>query len=263
MVKNDSQPLHGYAAGASPIPLVETLSDAELQELNEILPWKAFVADSSGRRFGSRASLTKRFLAEPVPDPRIVTLHERVDLTGLTVFEVGCFEGIHTVALAQRAARVKACDSRIGNVVKTAVRCAMFQVRPTLFVWNVEQQPPVGQDLDCDVLHHVGVFYHLLDPVAHMTRIAPFVRRAIMLDTHYSEPNKATETFFFGGRNYRYQPFRESGLGDVFSGMYETSRWLLLPDIVELLRGVGFTKVDVISDYAPRYGPRCTIIAER
>jgi len=46
---------------------------------------------------------------------------------------------VHTVALARYAHKIKACDSRVVNLAKTAVRCAMFQVAPLLFQWDVEQ----------------------------------------------------------------------------------------------------------------------------
>jgi tRNA (mo5U34)-methyltransferase len=242
---------------------VDGLSDAELEELNAMLPWKAFVADGKGRRFGLPASATKRANPNRVPDRRIVALHERINLSSLTVLEMGCFEGIHTVALARLAHHVKACDSRIANVVKAAVRCAMFQVRPTLFVWDVEKPLPAGQDASCDVLHHVGVLYHLLDPVAHLEMIAPHVRRAILLDTHYAKPEGATETYTVNGQAYPYRSFREGGLADMFSGMYGSARWLVLSDLIGLLKKLGFSKVDVVDDREERNGPRCTILAER
>src|SRR5262245_17362041 len=139
-------PLRGFERGKTPIPVVDSLSDEELEELNALLPWKSFVADGIGRRFGQRSSPTKRGSPAGVPDRRIVMLNERFDLANLTVLEIGCFEGVHTTGLALFAKHVKACDSRIANVVKTAVRCAMYQVTPTVFLWDVEKAIPASQD---------------------------------------------------------------------------------------------------------------------
>ncbi len=170
--------------GRVSIPGVEMLPDDELERLNALLPWAAFVLDAKGRRFGAAYSSNKRNVPQAVPDPRIVELDRRLPLAERTVLEIGCFKGIHTAALAVRAGRVLACDSRIENVVKTIVRCAMFGVpAPVVFRWDAEEAPPASVDLRCDVLHHVGVLYHLTDPVGHLASIAPLVGEGITLDT--------------------------------------------------------------------------------
>lgn len=254
--------LSGYAP-SQPIFGVDHLSDKELQELNGLLPWACFVSDGRGRRFGLPTSPTKRSRPQSIPDRRIVWLDQRLPLRGLTVLEVGCFEGIHTIALCQRGALVKACDGRVVNVVKTAARCAMFNVHPELIVWNVEDPFPASFDPACDVLHHVGVLYHLLDPVTHLQRLAPYVRRAFMLDTHYALDSQTNGVYTVQGREYAFKGFRESGKSDPFSGMYSTARWLRLQDLVALLRELGFVRTEVIEERNERSGPRCLIFAER
>jgi tRNA (mo5U34)-methyltransferase len=256
-------PLQGFDENRISIPVVEALSDEDLQELNAMLPWACFVVDSRGRRFGKPMSATKRNVPQAVPDRRIVALNERVPLKDLTVLEIGCFEGVHTAGLTQFAKHVKACDSRISNVVKTIVRCGMFQILPTVFVWDVEQPAPAGQDVSCDVLHHVGVLYHLRDPVAHLKSLLPQVSRAVMLDTHYARPEEATSQYTAAGRQYRYKNFVEGGRAEPFSGMYDTAKWLLLDDLIGLLREGGFSRVDVVEDRAERNGARILIMAER
>lgn len=255
-------PLYGHECPHE-IPGIEVLSDAELEELNGLLPWKAFVADSRGRRFGRPASAIKRNKPGIVPDPRIIELDRRFGLSDKVVLEIGCFEGIHTVGLARFAQHVIACDSRLSNVTKAAVRCAMYQVHATLFTWDVEKELPKGQSIDCDVLHHVGVLYHLLDPIAHLEVILPKVRVGLLLDTHYSPDAEATETYMAGGREFAFRRYREKNLTDPFSGMYSFARWLRLPDLVSFLRSQGFSKVEVPKDRAERFGMRCGIYAER
>lgn len=251
------------AGGRGPIALVDRMTDEELAELNDLLPWACFVLDQKGREFGKPSSPTKRNAPQEVPDRRIRMLDERIPLKDLTVLEIGCFEGVHTIGLMQFAKHVKGCDSRVVNVVKTAVRCAMYQTNPELFVWDVEQPAPAGQDVSCDVLHHVGVLYHLKDPVAHLKAIAPAVRRGIMLDTHYAAPDAAKDSYEVDGVAYRYRRFTEGGRREVFSGMYDTAKWLLLEDLVGLLKSLGFAKVDVAEDRAERNGPRLLLFAER
>jgi tRNA (mo5U34)-methyltransferase len=236
--------------------LIDTLPDEELERLNDLLPWHCFVLDGKGRKFGRPASERKRPSAQPIPDRRIEMLDQRFDLSDKAVLEVGCFEGVHTIALAQKARRVVAVDVRIENVVKTMVRCGLFGVSPLIARWNVEEDPAF--DPSCDILHHVGVLYHLLDPVKHLAAILPRVRVGIMLDTHIA-PDEPLEPYTSQGRDYACFVYREQE--SPFSGAYPTARWMRLDDICELLLGFGFADIDVAERRAERNGPRVLISA--
>ncbi|MGH8605587.1 MAG: hypothetical protein ACREXR_23185 [Gammaproteobacteria bacterium] len=111
----------GFNQGRVHTKLVENLRDDDLRYLNNLLPWKCFTVDSKGRRFGNRAWPGKRETPQQVPDPRITAFHERYDLRGKRILELGSFEGVHTSALCLYGGRVTAIDSRIENVVKTIV----------------------------------------------------------------------------------------------------------------------------------------------
>lgn len=243
--------------------VVDHLDDEELSELNAMLDWSAWVRDRSGRAFGAPFSATKRAGPDALPDRRIVELNSMVPLADKTVLEVGCFEGIHTAALCNFAGHVKACDARVSLLAKTAVRCAFLGCRPELFLWNVESEIPDGRDVSCDVLHHVGVLYHLKDPVAHLQRILPQVRKAIMLDTHVASEERATQDLYVGRSHYRVQRYREHGLADPFSGVYDHAHWLLHQDILALLASEGFSEIAVDRLRQERNGPRVMIIAKR
>lgn len=238
--------------------LIDSLSDEELERLNDLLPWQCFVLDGKGREFGRPASERKRSSAQPIPDRRIVMLDQRFDLSDKTVLELGCFEGVHTIALARKAKRVVAVDVRIENVVKTMVRCGLFGVSPSIARWNVEEDPPF--DPSCDILHHVGVLYHLLDPVKHLAAVLPRVRVGIMLDTHVA-PDAPLEPYTSQGREYSCFVYREQE--SPFSGAYPTARWMRLDDICELLREYGFADLEVAERRAERNGPRVLIFARR
>ena len=153
------------------------ISDEELDRLNALLPWSAYVVDQRGRRFGNWYSPNKRSDPQPVPDPRIVELHRRVDLSNRHVLEVGCFEGIHTVALCGVAGKVTAVDGRIENVAKTLVRCGLLGCAADCFCWDVETDFPEVMPRNWDVLHHIGVLYHLADPVGHLQRLLPKTKK--------------------------------------------------------------------------------------
>jgi hypothetical protein len=252
-----------YSEGRVPTPFVEPLSDDDLQTLNQLLPWQCFTVDSHGRAFGRAAWAGKRVDPQAVPDPRIVAFDERFGLDGKTVLEVGCFEGVHTTALCKRGAEVIAIDARIENVVKTIVRCSFFGVAPTVFTFDLEESKPPPRPLDADLLHHVGVLYHLTDPVGHLRQLCDSIAQGIMLDTHYALPDQATDSYDAGGRTYRYKRFEESGRDDAFSGMREHAKWLLLDDLVALLESIGFGAVEIVEKRDERNGPRVLLYAER
>lgn len=255
--------LERYDEGRSDGGFVERLSDEDLARLNVILPWRCFTVDAHGRPLGGAAWRGKRDLPQPIPDPRIERFHERFDLSDKDVLEVGCFEGVHTIALCRLAKGVTAVDARVENVVKTIVRCAFFDERPRVFVYDVERGEPGDELMQADVCHHVGVLYHLEDPVSHLRRLATWISRGVMLDTHYAHDDDATDEYAVDGEGFRFRPYRELGRGDVFSGVRPTSKWLRLDDITNVLRGVGFEAVDVVETREERNGPRVLLFAER
>jgi hypothetical protein len=256
-------PQGGYTNNRVAAEWVDTLSDKDLSRLNELLDWQCFTADSHGRRFGSAAWQGKRAEPQEIPDRRIVLLNEHFDLSDKHVLEMGSFEGVHTIGLAQHARQVTAVDSRIENVVKTIVRCSFFGFTPVVFKCDVEREPLPIKWLSSDILHHVGVLYHLKDPVRHLLRIGQYVRLGLMLDTHYCRDEQADQTYEVGQKSYRYREYTEQGLTDPFSGMHKHAKWLRQDDIISLLRQTGFEQVNVIETREERNGPRLLLIAKR
>jgi tRNA (mo5U34)-methyltransferase len=256
-------PARGFTTNLNEIKFVDSLGDADLAELNAILDWKSFVADRHGRRFGNVAWAGKRNEPQVIPDPRIVLLNEQLDLSNKHALEIGCFEGNHTLGLTRFAKRVTAVDGRIANVVKTIVRCAMFGEHPTVFKCDLEARPLDVAALRADVVHHVGVLYHLEDPVRHLRDLGEITGLAVMLDTHYALEEEATAVYNVDGQEYRYKRYEELGLADPFSGMHEHSKWLRLDDILGLLAEAGLSDVRVLQKRVERNGPRMLVIAAR
>lgn len=256
-------PLGGYTEHRHPILHIDPLSDDELSRLNDLLPWKAFTVDRHGRRFGGVAWRGKREEPQQVPDRRSLLLHDRFGLADKHVLEVGCFEGIHTVGLMRFASRLTAVDGRIENVAKTIVRTAMYGYQPTVFLHDVEQVLPDYRQLEADVLHHVGVLYHLKDPVRHLLELGRYIRLGLLLDTHYALDEEARLSYQVNGREYPYKLFEEQGRADVFSGLGASSKWLPLAVITDLLRESGFGQVELVETRHERNGPRVLLIARR
>ena len=255
-------PLKGYRENSNEIKFVDSLSDDGLMELNRLLRWHCFVADRHGRRFGDAAWKGKRCEPQVIPDRRILLLHERLNLSDKHVLEVGCFEGIHTIGLSLYAKQVTAIDVRIENVVKTIVRCAFFGFHPTVFKWNVEERLPDTEFTEADVACHIGVLYHLKDPVRHLYALAGIIRLGVLLDTHYALEEEAKKIYEVDNKLYRYKKYREAP-GSVFAGIHDHSKWLRLADIVQILRDSGFKQVDILQTRRERNGPRALLLALR
>jgi len=242
---------------------VDNLSEAELKELNQILRWNCFTVDSKGRRFGQRARSGKRDTPQLVPDRRLKIFHDEFHLTGKHVLEVGCFEGVHTVGLCNRAAKVTAIDSRIENVVKTIVRASLFGCYPTVFKCDLDIPEDVKLLPTVDLLHHVGVLYHLVDPVAHIFDIARQVKEGMMLDTHVARQGEDKLSYEVRGKSYNYRNFKEGGKAEVFAGMGDHAKWLSIDTLLSVLGDAGFTQSRVLEERDERNGLRVLILTRR
>ena len=236
------------------------LSDRQLQDFHDALQWTTAMRLPDGRVLGVPG---KRGAISDDNDFRVRAVAERLQPTDKTVLELGAHEGIHTVQLAAVAKHVVAVEVRPKNVVAALTR---------LFVHDVSNARVVLKDvreLDerfgrFDVLFHVGVLYHLSDPVRHLFAVAPLAAH-LLLDTHYGEPPDEGdhEELDYGGRRYGAYRIREGGWGDAFSGVEEMSRWLDRDSLLELVRDVGFSEVEVLDDRAERNGARITLIASK
>lgn len=242
---------------------INTLRDSDLEKLNSLLPWMCFTVDEKGRKFGNIAWEGKRSKPEIIPDERIVKLNSLFNLSDKTALEFGCFEGIHTIGLAHYASEVYAVDSRIENVLKTIVRSNLFGVKPSVAVVDLEHTQDFNRLPVADILHHVGVFYHLKDPVEHLLKLHTIARKGILLDTHYATEEMAQEQTTREGKIYRYHIYKEGGIEDVFSGMYDHAKWLLLNDIIDSLKSTGFTEILIHKNEVQRNGPRVTLYASK
>lgn len=256
-------PKNGFTQNATHSGRIENLTDDELDRLNALLPWMCFTADMRGRRFGDLAWKGKREQAQQVPDERIVKLDALFDLKSKSVLEVGCFEGVHTIGLCQFAKEVHAIDSRIENVVKTIVRTNLFGFKPSAMVCNIEDEKSFNALPQVDVMHHVGVLYHLQDPVKHLLALRHHVSCGLLLDTHYASAEMLNAKATSEGVTYEYHRFKEGGRDEVFSGMYDHAKWLTLETIKNILINIGFSDVRILKDEQQRNGPRVTLYAAK
>ncbi len=244
---------------------LEAFSDQDLQRFNELLPWAALTAAPNGRIVGNSWSASKRATMNDLVDARIVAFNDLLPLEGLHVLEAGCFEGIHTIACTLLGAKVTGFDGRMENIFKTMARVWAYRMACDVLLWNVEKAPPDDLPAFWDVLHHVGVLYHLSNPVEHLNLVLPRTRRGVLIDTHVAQDDgDAKERQEIDGVTYRFGR-RSEAHRDVspFAGLEDHAKWLHRDDLLDLLKRNGFQRVELFSDRAERNGRRVTIFAFR
>ncbi len=244
---------------------IERFTDAELRDLNELLPWAAMTVDRQGRILGAAYSARKRAGVHTLADHRHVEFDRAFPLQGRHVAEFGCFEGIHTLSLQLLGATVTAIDGRVENVLKTMARLWAYGQTANTLLWDFEREAPSDLPAAWDVLHHVGVLYHLSNPVEHLASVLPRTRSAVLLDTHVARDEAdAASVYSVGGRAFAYRR-KEEPNADIspFAGLRDHAKYLLVDDLVGLLREEGFGDTRVVSDRMERNGRRVTIWAFR
>lgn len=239
-----------------------TLEDRQLQALNSLLPWGAMTGDGTGRVVGASWSDIKRSGIAELVDRRIVEINRAYPLAGKHVLEVGCFEGIHTIGCLSHGARVTAVDIRMENILKTLARVWAYGFKTDVRVWDLEKgEPPASVPARWDMLHHVGVLYHLANPAEHLALALDRTDEALMLDTHVAnDADDADESYSALGRTFAYARKDEKPISP-FAGVLDHAKWLLIEDLEWICRRKGFTDVEVRNVRDERNGKRVLIWA--
>ncbi len=239
------------------------LSDDALAEINALLPWGGMTADLDGRSFGRFWSGEKRSNQQPLIDKRLQRFDARYPLKGAHVLEVGCFEGIHTIGALSLGARVTAIDGRVENILKTLVRLWAYGYSADVQLWDFEQaESPTTVPASWDILHHVGVLYHLTDPAGHLAALADRTERAVILDTHVAGGRfPTTKAYEALGRSIPYA-FQAEDIVSPFAGLRDHAKWLEGSELERILTDRGF-KITLSELREERNGHRIMIWAER
>jgi 2-polyprenyl-3-methyl-5-hydroxy-6-metoxy-1,4-benzoquinol methylase len=249
-----------------------SFDDANLQRLNAMLPWSSFVTLSGGGVVGAPWSTTKRHAATRYPDTGVEKLNKRLPLAGLSVLELGCFEGHHSISLARHAAEVWGIDGRIENVIKSLVRVWMAGLEGKVVVNLLDlergtlkdQLAALGRSKPFDVMHHRGVLYHLSDPIGNLEQCAAVTRKHLYLHTQIASEAQADVTLSHVSGDYRAFRYREPNPEFApFAGITEHAHWMTRASLEKLLRAIGFSQVEVIAEIEERNGLRLELIASR
>ncbi len=249
-----------------------TFDAGNLERLNALLPWSSFAWIGDDAVLGAPWSASKRDTPARYPDRGVEQLNERLPLAGLSVLELGCFEGHHSISLARHAREVWGIDGRIENVIKTLVRVWMAGLERSVSVNLLDlergtlknQLESLGRSEPFDVVHHRGVLYHLSDPVANLVQCAEVTRSHLYLHTQIARDDQADSVLEHSSGRYDVFRYREPNIEFApFAGITPHAHWMTRSSLERLLQSIGFAKVEVIQVIEERNGLRLELIASR
>lgn len=251
----------------------QTIDAQSLARLNVMLPWASFnTLDEEGRVLGAQWSAGKRAGAQPIPDTTVERLNARLPLAGMSILEVGCFEGHHTASLARYSPDLWAFDARIENVVKTLVKLWVLGLERSVRLERVDiETGPVSEQLarrgrseKFDLVHHRGVLYHLSRPVEHLMDISSLCEKHLYLHTQLAGSEQVNGKYASPLGEFeaclRREPSRSHS---PFAGVAEHAIRLTRECLVTVLGKLGFPHVTLLREVQERHGPRIELIASR
>jgi len=236
------------------------LTDRQLQDFAEAVSWEIAERLPDGRILGRVGELGATMTEL---DFRLAEVDKRLGLAGKTVLELGSHEGHFTIQLAQRCQQVTAVEVRPKNVVCALIRAYVHDME-NIKIHCKDVRGIDGSFGRFDIVVHLGVLYHLSNPVEHLFRIKDLSDN-LLLCTHYggSTLGFPRDDISYDGKTYRAHRYKEFGWQDGWSGMEDSSRWLEREDLLRLLRDTGYGSVEIIRDWEASGYPRLSLLAGR
>lgn len=266
------EPTAADNAAAAPSPRLANFDDGQLQRLNALLPWSSFAPLGASKVLGAPWSAKKRHTPTRFPDEGVERLHKHLPLAGMSILELGCFEGHHSLSLARHAREVWGVDGRIENVIKSLLRVWMAGMERSVVVNLLDlerstlkaQLAALGRSEPFDLVHHRGVLYHLSDPVANLLQCAEVSRRHLYVHTQIARDEQADQVIDHPTGRYEVFRYREPKVEFApFAGITPFAHWMTQASLERLLRAAGFPNIDIMGLVEERNGLRLELIASR
>ena len=234
------------------------LTDNQYEDFQKLVPWFSGTKLPDGRILGN-AKLYETSNTQPILDAALRYLPGIEKMTGI---ELGCGEGAHTVNLAPLLKHLTCVEVRPANIVPLLTRLFVYDFK-NVDVWMKDvsiAEPSWGK---FDVMFHMGLLYHFINPVAHLHSLKGIAPR-ILMRTHYGRDSLTfprTE-IVHEGKRYPAYVYREHGWKDPWSGVEPVSHWLSTEVLVGLLQEIGYQKVEVVADTTYSNLPLITLYGE-
>jgi tRNA (mo5U34)-methyltransferase len=174
-------------------------------------------------------------------EPESAAIFAHLDLRGRSVMDVGAWNGYYTVESKRRgASKVLAVDSNLRGKETFDFVMKRLGLSVEALILDVQciDEAQVGH---WDVVLFLGVFYHLIDPIAAVMRLAAIANEVLVVETHLDAPiHDRPAMVFYPGRECANDP-------SVWWGPNRAA-------VDALLRFAGFKHVEFTAH--PVHGPR-------
>ena len=209
-------------------------------------------------------------VASEAPDPsggtrlaRLVRIVEDVagrPLAGVRVLDLACLEGMISVALARRGARVLGVEAREGNVARARFAKEALGLDNLEIVQDDVRNLSREKHGSFEIVLCLGILYHLPAPdvFEFAERVSQVTERVAVFDTHVGLPTSPREllgppiSYEHRGRVYEGRDYREfdpnSSEEDRLKWGWSTldarpSFWPTRASLLEILTSAGFTSL--------------------
>ena len=213
-------------------------------------------------------------------DGRIAWLLERCGhLDEKQVLEIGPLDGAHTTMLHRAGARILAIEAKRQSFLRCLVTRQIMNLDKATFMVGDAVQWLEREPARFDLIVACGVLYHMIDPLRFLRAVASRTDH-LYLWTHFVEesripPDHEAAHGFASTRETR--PFegeamtlyRRSYAGvdrrvDFCGGIYDEPRWMARQSILDCLRLLGFTNIEIAHEDEMRpHEPSFSIYAAR
>jgi len=168
---------------------------------------------------------------------RLRSIHLPESLAGMSVLDVGTFDGFYAFEAERRGAKVTATDTAVWR--NPTIGKAGFDLARRVLGSSVEDREIDVLELSpetmgtFDLVLFLGVLYHLPDPLRGLERVASVARRQLIMETHVD---------LLGSRRPAAAFYPEDELQDDYSNWWGPN----LAAGAGMLRAVGFSRVEVV-----------------
>lgn len=203
-------------------------------------------------------------------------------LKGMTILELGPYEGGQTYQLDKvfGAASITAIEANPRAFLRCLIVKNLFEMDNSHFLLGDFSKYLAGVEKTYDLIFASGTLYHMTEPSQFLKAVSTRAKR-VFLWTHYYDEDIVSR---HANLNFRFEPSRHrrrdfeghsfkeycfiyrdgTQITDHLGGTEDYAYWLELPDILTILRRLGFTRIEtgLIQTENP-FGPNACIVAEK
>lgn len=207
---------------------------------------------------------------EQLKDWGVNKLNSIFPLHDKSIIEMGPQEAAHTILMHNFGAKkIISLEGRLSSYIKCCVIKNVFELTNAKFYLEDLRSVELKKFGKFDVCLCSGILYHLPNPAEFIAKISEVAPR-ILINSHYSNskfPPTEEVDITTNGKKYKGKKYDEVDINHINSGLQQYSFWFYKEDFIQVLKDVGYDKVEVLKDWSiedPELKlPAITIYAEK